>query len=67
MTAFFGKSVLKCVLTYFGHAESKKMSYQIFGALERPQNRDLINWVINNAPKVTCDGIFLLQMFLNVF
>ena len=63
MTAFFGKSVLKCVLTYFGQAESKKMSYQIFRARERPQNRDLINRVIENAPKVTCDGILLVQLF----
>ena len=43
------------------------MSYQIFWAREIPQNRDLINWVINNAPKVTCDGIFLVQLFWNVF
>ena len=43
------------------------MSYQIFWAREKPQNRDLINWVINIAPKVTCEYILLVQLFWNVF
>ena len=41
----------------------KEMSYQIFLAWKRPQNRDLINWVNKNVAKVTCDGINLVKVF----
>ena len=46
---FAGTTVMKCVLTYFGHAESKQISSQFFLALERSENCNLINWVINNG------------------